>query len=97
MKDKLLVSVGQGDIDDGVSFSANTCPVALAVKRTIPWTFSTSRPEITVTTRHILVDEVVYHVPRSVAKFVRDFDRYPHVTKVIPFKFWLRRNDEFRT
>ena len=99
MRYELLVYVGQKDIDNGVSFSANLCPVAIAVKRKVPWPDCVA-PSISVSTEKILIGEVVYHAPRSVANFVRYFDRYPHLYKhptIVPFKFWLRREDELRT
>lgn len=96
MKDKLLVSVDWEDIAIGESFSTHTCPVALAIKRAVAWAFA--GPDIKVTGKLILINNHIYHAPRSVLDFIRVFDKYPQRAMLTsPFKFWLRKEDGLRT
>jgi hypothetical protein len=88
MKRGLLVSVGQNDILDGFPCSCTSCPVAIAVRRAFPWG-DFGPPELTVSSKEILIDGILFHVPRSARNFIRKFDRK---NKVQPFNFWLRES-----
>ncbi len=92
-KNKLLICVSQQDINRGIRCSGNTCPIALALKRALTWT-DIAGPELHVDGLLMFIDEVAYHVPRSVSSFVREFDNQ---NTVRPFNFWLRRENELRT
>jgi hypothetical protein len=87
MKDGLLISVRQEDIDKGIPCSGDSCPVARAIERELSWDGFRS-PELRVLSEQIHIDMVEYHVPRSVKGFIRQFDS-EQIAK--PFNFWLRK------
>lgn len=91
-ENKLLVCVGQKDINNGQVCDAVYCPVAIALRRTVPWNIW-GPAAVDVNIHALLINMVNYHIPRSVANFVRAFDR---AQRVKPFKFWLRKEKKKR-
>lgn len=85
----IKVAVSQTDIKKGRKYAADSCPVALAVKRAIGRTAY-------VTSTTVLINGVCYMMPHAASTFVRAFDSNKiDSNKVVkPFRFTLKLKRE---
>lgn len=81
---RILVSVTQDDIDRGVAFVAEACPVALAIRRQTPF-------HQAVVYSYTWAPEgghkKLLNNPTSVQRFIWRFDGNRMTAR--PFRFWL--------
>lgn len=86
MGTQVLVSVTKQDIQQGIRNSAESCPIAHAVKRATGLQASVNGTRV----KTMKNGATVKRVPSStqIATFVRRFDR-DGAANVAPFEFWL--------
>lgn len=90
-KEIRTIKVLQGDINDGEKGSCSQCPVALAVARTFGYRFMVKVDWLKIKLTDTRDDKLVQRIqsPRSVSKFVNDFDNRDNHNPVEPFEFEL--------
>lgn len=75
---KFFIDVIGADIKKGKKNEREECPIALAVKRLLPWN------EVAVNEDTLEIDTMSFGLPKDAEKFVEKFDAGE---KVKPFKF----------